>query len=277
MAELHHWMRFWHNTEGKNHIEKSFGLVTSLALSSLWHRQRPVVWMRTLIVFHKVPLPVSRVQGSHQQTETPKLCLLFLVRHNLITWECRASLTSPVLCKTGMFGVFPLPVPTHECSIGFWLLDTLHGRYYWGAAMMKPPLALGTASFNAAEENEHLGMVLLGSHAGPPTCCKYMTSLCKAVSSVAHFPKYALYRCIGCDFNNSQSLFPILCYWLNSKGSIYIKGQILKILRRTLGYLFWNLIEISVMLFTDENPNRCISEACNDSSVLWNETQQGGK
>lgn len=125
MAELHHWMRFWHNTEGKNHIEKSFGLVTSLALSSLWHRQRPVVWMRTLIVFHKVPLPVSRVQGSHQQTETPKLCLLFLVRHNLITWECRASLTSPVLCKTGMFGVFPLPVPTHECSIGFWLLDTL--------------------------------------------------------------------------------------------------------------------------------------------------------
>lgn len=78
--------------------------------------------------------------------------------------------------------------------------------------MMKPPLALGTVSSNAAEENEHLGMVLLGSHAGPPMCCKYVTSLSKAVSSVAHVLKCALYRCIACDFNNSQSLFLILCY-----------------------------------------------------------------
>lgn len=38
---------------------------------------------------------------------------------------------------------------------------------------MKPPLALGTAC--AAERNAH--WVLLGSHAGPLTYCKYVTSL----------------------------------------------------------------------------------------------------
>lgn len=31
------------------------------------------------------------------------------------------------------------------------------------------------------------------------------------------------------------------------------------------------------MLFTDEEPSRYILEAGDDSSVLWNETQQGGK
>lgn len=31
------------------------------------------------------------------------------------------------------------------------------------------------------------------------------------------------------------------------------------------------------MLFTDEKLDRYILEAYNDSSVLWNETQQGGQ
>lgn len=127
----------------------------------------------------------------------------------------------------------------------------------WGTTRMRP-ISLETASASSSEGNEHLGIFCWVLNAEPLMYYKYVTSLWKAVFSIAHVPRYALYSCMACDFNNSQSSFLVLCYWLNSKGSIYIKDQILKILGRTLGYLFWNLIEISVMLFTDEKLNRYI-------------------
>lgn len=74
------------------------------------------------------------------------------------------------------------------------------------------PLSLETASANSSEGNEHLGFFCWVLNAEPPMCCKYVTSLWKAVFSIAHVPKYALYSSTACDFNNSQSLFLVLCY-----------------------------------------------------------------
>lgn len=74
------------------------------------------------------------------------------------------------------------------------------------------PLSLETASANSSEGNEHLGFFCWVLNAEPPMCCKYVTSLWKAVFSIAHVPKYAVYSSTACDFNNSQSLFLVLCY-----------------------------------------------------------------
>lgn len=263
MAEFHHWTHFWCNTEEEGGRAKFPGLVTSSALSSFWHWQEPVIWMGALIACHKVPAPVSRVQWSEEQPECQKLSLLFLV------------LLSPRdLGMMALPGLIPPPQNSvnQECLVfshsqsslpkypsGFWPPDALEWEMLLSrGAPRRRPLSLGAASANSSEGDEHLGIFCWVLNAEPPMYCKYVASLRKAVFFIAHVPKYALYSCTACDFNNSQSFFLVLCYWLNSKGSIYIKDQILKILGRTLGYLFWNLIEISVMLFTDEKPNRYI-------------------
>lgn len=79
MAELHHWIIFWQNTEGESHRVKFPGLVTSSALFFFWHWQKPIVWMGALITLHKVLAPVSMVQWSDEQTECQKSFLLFPV------------------------------------------------------------------------------------------------------------------------------------------------------------------------------------------------------
>lgn len=168
--------------------------------------------------------------------------------------------------------------PLTKYPLGFWIPNTLEWEMLLGGSQDKTSSSfLGNCKYHCRWGEWTSWHLLLGSHAGPPMYCKYVTSLWRAAFSVAHVSEYALYSCTACDFNNAQDLFLVLCCWLNSKGSIYIKGQILKILGRTLEYLFWSLIEISVTLFTDAKPNRYILEACNDSSLLWNETQQGGK
>lgn len=281
MAELHHWTHSWPNAGGRSHRAEFLGLVTSSALSSLWHWQKPVVWMGVLIVFYKVSVPIFRVHWTWTGW-MPKV--VFAISSSaIVSWPGNSGsrwphLTSPHWCKTGMLSVFPLPEPPHKSCTGFWRPHSLQWEMLVRGSHDETSSCVGNCQCRCSWVGMNiLARAPLGPHTEPPVYRKCMTSLCRAVFSTAHVPKYALDRCRACDFNYSQSLFLVRCYWLNSKGSIYIKGQILKILGRTLGYVFWNLIEISVMLFTDEKTNRYILEAYNDSSVLWNETQQGGK
>ena len=94
MAELHHWILFWHNTEGESLRVKFPGLVTSSALFSFWHWQKPIVWMGALITLHKVSAPVSMVQWSDEQTEC-QIFLLFPVLPEPHDLGILADLTSP--------------------------------------------------------------------------------------------------------------------------------------------------------------------------------------
>lgn len=180
--------------------------------------------------------------------------------HSLMTWALWLSLTLSHLPQPSMYQ--ECLVFSHSQSFlqnilqAFDPLTPWNGRCSWDEGPPEWDLSPWKLQVPVQVEAMSLGIFCWVLHAEPPMYCKYVSSPQKAVFSIAHVPKYALYRCTACDFNNSQSLFLVLGYWLNSKGSIYIKDQILKILGRTLGYLFWNLIEISVMLFTDEKPNR---------------------
>ena len=153
MAELHHRMHFWHNTEGENHRVTFPGLVTSSALSSFWHWQKPVIWMGALIAFHKVPAPVSRVQWSDEQTECQKSCLLFLVLpspRDLGIMALPDLIPPPQHSVNQAFLVF-----SHfqsSLKVSFRLLISCHPRV--GDGPVEPPgwvLSLGTANANSNE------------------------------------------------------------------------------------------------------------------------------
>lgn len=131
MAELHHWMHSWPNAGGRSHRAEFLGLVTSSALSSLWHWQKPVVWMGVLIVSCKVSVPIFRVHWTWTGW-MPKV--VFAISSSaIVSWPGNSGsrwphLTSPHRCKTGMLSIFPLPEPPHKSSTGFWLPRSLQGE-----------------------------------------------------------------------------------------------------------------------------------------------------
>lgn len=162
MAELQHWTRFWHSTEGMRHRTKFPGLVNSSALSpfdtgkgqySEW--ELSLFSVRFQYCFQG---PVVRWIGWMP-------CVMFAVSSFAIaSWAGNSGShcpnpTSPALSKqnakyfllTNILQAFDFLIP-------------LNGRGCWGEARMKPPFALGTAC--AAETNAHVGMGSAGF-----SCC----------------------------------------------------------------------------------------------------------
>lgn len=147
-------MHLWPNAGGRSHRAEFLRLVTSSALSSLWHWQKPVVWIGVLIVFYKVSVPIFRVHWTWTGW-MPKV--VFAISSSaIVSWPGNSGsrwphFTSPHCARRECSVFSHSQSPLANLVRAFDFLVPSSGRCWWGAAAMKRRLALGTVSASAAE------------------------------------------------------------------------------------------------------------------------------
>lgn len=121
---------------------------------------------------------VSRVQWSDEQAECHESCLLFPVLpspHELWILGLTDLIPPPQLCLNRMPNIFSSQIFYRLLTSWYpWMGGAVEGQPEWNSFLhWELPVQL--------RRMHMLAWVLLGSHAGLLTCCKYVTSLCKAV------------------------------------------------------------------------------------------------